>query len=116
MANTPRKMKDPTEAALSAIQDALNLRDAPATAPQRPNETPAADKLTDDHVDFGPRTRPPAMDEDLSREDVQLPLPGGEARSRRPPNDARQSVGQILQALQQRPSRAPYVFAFLFSI
>ena len=27
MANTPKKMKDPTEAALSAIQDALQVRD-----------------------------------------------------------------------------------------
>ena len=27
MANTPKKMKDPTEAALSAIQDALHVRD-----------------------------------------------------------------------------------------
>ncbi len=34
MANTPKKMKDPTEAALSAIQDALNVRDpAPEPAP-----------------------------------------------------------------------------------
>ena len=29
MANTPKKMKDPTEAALSAIQDALSVRDTP---------------------------------------------------------------------------------------
>ena len=29
MANTPKKMKDPTEAALSAIQDALAVRDRP---------------------------------------------------------------------------------------
>jgi len=28
MANTPKKIKDPTEAALSAIQDALSARDA----------------------------------------------------------------------------------------
>ncbi len=27
MANTPKKMKDPTEAALSAMQDALHVRD-----------------------------------------------------------------------------------------
>jgi hypothetical protein len=30
MANTPKKIKDPTEAALSAIQDALSARDAAA--------------------------------------------------------------------------------------
>ena len=32
MANTPKKIKDPTEAALSAIQDALSARDAAAEA------------------------------------------------------------------------------------
>ena len=30
MANNPKQIQDPTEAALSAIQDALNLRDAEA--------------------------------------------------------------------------------------
>ena len=48
MANTPKKMKDPTEAALSAIQDALNVRDPePATdaadaaaAPPAPDHFP----------------------------------------------------------------------------
>src|SRR5205814_3809289 len=54
MANTPKKMKDPTEAALSAIQDALHLKDdeepaaqttegsavpVPARAEEAPNET-----------------------------------------------------------------------------
>src|ERR1700692_1092607 len=29
MANTPKKVKDPTEVALSAIQEALNISDAP---------------------------------------------------------------------------------------
>ena len=28
MANTPKKVKDPTEVALSAIQEALNIGDA----------------------------------------------------------------------------------------
>ena len=30
MANNPKKVKDPTEVALSAIQEALNIADAPA--------------------------------------------------------------------------------------
>ena len=33
MANTPKKLQDPTEVALSAIQDALNLRDVPPGPP-----------------------------------------------------------------------------------
>src|SRR5262245_33491849 len=114
MANTPRKMKDPTEAALSAIQDALNLRDSSAPTPPRPAETPAVDKLPDEHLDFGPRPARPAMDEDLFRDERdQLSLPGVETPSRRAANDDRQSVGQILQGLQQRPSRMPYIVAFL---
>src|SRR5215216_6296153 len=36
MANTPKKIKDPTEAALSAIQDALSARDAAAAPPAPP--------------------------------------------------------------------------------
>src|SRR5262249_60725302 len=43
MANTPRKVQDPTEAALSAIQDALNLRDTdpePSPASRPPAPTP----------------------------------------------------------------------------
>ena len=32
MANTPKKITDPTEAALSAIQDALTARDTPVEA------------------------------------------------------------------------------------
>ncbi len=30
MANNPKKVKDPTEVALSAIQEALNIADAPS--------------------------------------------------------------------------------------
>src|SRR6266702_1886133 len=42
MANTPKKMKDPTEAALSAIQDALQVRDVdkPAESQATPMEAP----------------------------------------------------------------------------
>ncbi len=39
MANNPKKVKDPTEVALSAIQEALNISDAPAA---------------DNHARFGP--------------------------------------------------------------
>src|SRR5262245_9211542 len=114
MANIPRKMKDPTEAALSAIQDVLNLRAAPA---QTPGQAAASTEPAASDLDFGRRpARTPAMDEDLFRDDRdQLSLPGvGEQR--RAANDDRQSVGQILQALQQRPSRLPYLFALVFSV
>ena len=42
MANTPTKIKDPTEAALSAIQDALSARDAAVAEPQAPAAAPVA--------------------------------------------------------------------------
>ena len=41
MANTPKKMKDPTEAALSAIQDALQIRDEPAQPDTASTPAPA---------------------------------------------------------------------------
>jgi len=62
MANTPKKVKDPTEVALSAIQEALNISDTAAdtsrtasmrgeTAPQvAPPAPPAFDE-----PDFEPR-------------------------------------------------------------
>lgn len=116
MANNPRKMKDPTEAALSAIQDALNLREPPAQASLRPGDTPAAESAPADR-DFGRHTgRVPTMDEELFRDDQPL-LPGVEEQSqRRAANDDRQSVGQILQTLQQRPSRTPYVVALVLAL
>ncbi len=135
MANNPRKMKDPTEAALSAIQDALNLRDTPPQSGSHRDEAPIAEPPTPTDLDFPPRaTRAPAMDEDLFRDqhqregqlrdqresqlrESQLPLPGVEdGAQRRAANDDRQSVGQILQALQQRPPRTPYLIALLLSV
>ena len=47
MANTPKKMKDPTEAALSAIQDALQVKeDKPSGAEGNQATTP--DEPADD--------------------------------------------------------------------
>jgi transketolase len=44
MANTPKMMKDPTEAALSAIQDALQVRvDDPPKAPANPESAQQLD-------------------------------------------------------------------------
>src|SRR5947199_2704538 len=43
MANNPRKVQDPTEAALSAIQDALSLRDGEPSGSADAPILPAAD-------------------------------------------------------------------------
>jgi len=118
MANNPRKIKDPTEAALSAIQDALNLREPPPQATPRAGES--SEPATPGSLDFArSSTRAPAMDEELFRDerDIQPLLPGiPEPSQRRAANDDRPSIGQILQALQQRPSRAPYVVAAVLSL
>jgi len=96
-----KKTQDPTEAALSAIEDALNIgKDIPEVTspaaerdPARGNETGTSEPASEV---FAQRSR-----------GTRERLPRSAA------NDDRQSVGQILQALHQKPSRTP-IFAALF--
>ena len=107
MANNPKKVKDPTEVALSAIQEALNISDAPAdNRGAVRSEGPAASSVYDDSA-FD--TRPSA--------DRQSFEPIEEQRSpRRAANDDRETIGQILQAIQKgRPARNVYTLATLFA-
>src|SRR5437660_11387238 len=115
MANTP-KMKDPTEAALSAIQDALNVRDAepsgtmiapPTTA--LPAEEPASERAWP-----GLRSSK-APKSDHFEDEVRRAPPEDTDTLRRPANDDRESIGQILRTLQRRPARTSYVVAGVFS-
>src|SRR4051812_28504082 len=111
MANTPKKMKDPTEAALSAIQDALQVREE--AQPAVSEETPAGEALIhpdEPHSDApwpGLRSKQPAkpdmFDEDEERR-------GEDAGSIRRPaaNDDRESIGSILRSLQRRPAKTSY--------
>ena len=111
MANNPKKMLDPTEAALSAIQEALNLREG--------------DTMPDLGQDGG--GEPLASPEETGRRGMQAPpafaepgngASGGrkaETHGLRVANDDQQSIGQILQSLQRRPARASYVVAGVFS-
>jgi hypothetical protein len=113
MANNPKQIQDPTEAALSAIQDALNLRDAEAAAgTAEATEPDAAEREARRR-----QGRAAGVDDDLFFDGVapavEAPLPEPQ---RRAANDDRRSVGQILQSLQRRPSRAPFVAAGLFSV
>src|SRR3954469_21291935 len=111
MANNPKKVKDPTEVALSAIQEALNISDN-SVDPNRTggrSDTAAAEQPApqpfDDAFDFRPGPERPAF------ETVEEPL-----APRRAANDDRETIGQILQALQKgRPTRNVYMLATLFA-
>src|SRR6478736_5546311 len=114
MANTPKKVKDPTEVALSAIQEALNISDSAADTSRNAsmrNETapavaPPAPPVFDE-PSFEPR---PAANERAVFEPIEEP------RARRPANDDRETIGQLLQALQKgRPARSVYTFATIFA-
>src|SRR5271165_3772857 len=118
MANTPRKMQDPTEAALSAIQDALNLRETPPSAPAARIEPPPVE--TEPARDTRRRRGDAqAVDEDLFFETPPIAAnePGFEEPQlpRRAANDDRRSAGQVAQALQRRPAVRPYLVAGVFS-
>src|SRR6516225_8304616 len=109
MANHPKKSADPTEAALSAIQEALNVHEdeqPTSSAAEQPNlfSLPADE------------TQPAAALGDQEQVEKAAAnareLPDLAARAA---NDDQQSIGQILQALQRRPARSSYFVAALFS-
>ena len=144
MANNPKRIQDPTEAAMSAIQEALNLRDDPPATPRVTADADLGAPVSASNP-FAPpiaptepapparegRRRPtrsaPPIDEDLFlQETVGRAEPAAPVRTRtadveevrpsqRAANDDRQSVGQVLQSMQRRPSRAPYMAAFFLS-
>src|SRR5437016_6608021 len=116
MANNPKKVKDPTEVALSAIQEALNISDAPPAGRDEVSvhheAVPSVSPSYDDGA-FDVR----AGNDRQGRQDRQPFEPVEEQRfPRRPANDDRETIGQILQAIQQgRPARNVYALATLFA-
>jgi hypothetical protein len=111
MATNSKKI-DPTEAALSAIQEALNIRDEEEQAKARP-ERPAEPLLSleEPRQATAPATPAPEVvldSEAIGTRDLSTPPP-------KAANDDQQSIGQILRALQRRPARTPYFVAGLFS-
>src|SRR5437762_5957365 len=118
MANNPKKVKDPTEVALSAIQEALNISDGAAADSARSSV----------HSDAAPTNASstssastPAYNESAfdSRPNEDRPTfePIDEQRpTRRAANDDRETIGQILQAIQKgRPARNVYAIATAFA-
>ncbi len=112
MANNPKKVKDPTEVALSAIQEALNISDTTSDGsrnaiggelapPTMPSSAPA---YSEKPFDTRPSAERPAFD------------PIDEPRGpRRAANDDRETIGQLLQAIQKnQPARSVYTLASVF--
>ena len=107
MANTTKKIKDPTEAALSAIQDALSARDAAAAAEPQALPAPPVTAAEDPPSDWRTIKSATLDGEPGPAEEPSLP--------RRAANDDRESIGQILRTLQRRPARTSYVTATVFA-
>jgi hypothetical protein len=110
MANNPKKVKDPTEVALSAIQEALNINDLGESdnsggSAHAEVALPPASTFSEPSFEVRPDSDSPSFE------------PIGEIRqSRRPANDDRETIGQILQAIQKgRPARNVYTFATIFA-
>src|SRR5271170_3442488 len=116
MANYPKKMMDPTEAALSAIQEALNIRDDEDQDQDQAQSEPRA--RAEGRPEGRPEDRPEGMSDlfagdprsrgQSSQAAYQESIDTGAigtrdlaAQSGRVANDDQQSVGQVLRALQQ---------------
>ena len=110
MANPP-KVKDPAEAALSAVEEALKLDFGGPNDTEEPSTGSAADAT-------------PAHSTDA---ETPVPTEGAEvstARRRRTgrgarpaaANDDRRSIGNLIYALQRRPSNAPFWLALVLSV
>src|SRR5215472_1925651 len=115
MAIYSKKGKDPTEVALSAIQDALNIRASDVAPIRNAGPGPAASAM--ETLDDDPL---PRVVRGAKREiPIEMPAssPGRDERDIvRAANDDRESMGQVLQSLQRRPARAPFVIASLFTV
>src|SRR5262249_49407650 len=98
MANSPKKITDPTEAALSAIQEALSARD-PAREPE-PYSLPP-DDAAEPHAPLSePIPEPQTLEAtEPSWHAMRADVPLGEdplqepSALRRPANDDRESIG-----------------------
>src|ERR1700692_707183 len=109
MANNPKKVKDPTEVALSAIQEALNISDVSAAdnnrSSVRSDVTPTNSSSTSGYDEAAFATRP-SPDRPVF-EPIEEPR-----TTRRAANDDRETIGQILQAIQKgRPARGMFTVA-----
>ena len=115
MAKTPSKAKDATEEAMSAIQEALKVRDAEMkSAPARTNRTakPADPEIRPDPAGRAGRIPSPSLSDDDLFGEIRI----GDGEPRRPANDDQKSMGQILQTLRPRAARTGYIAAAIGSL
>src|SRR5271170_7674938 len=110
MANSPKKIVDPTEAALSAIQEALKVRDDEDKPDHRPDSIPEPPSSFADE-----RWRDAPSGPSLFDTNDAIGAPSTDPRVFPVANDDQQSIGQVLQALQNRPARTSYLVAAIFS-
>jgi len=108
MANIPKKSVDPTEEALTAIQEALSSGPA---APAAATPAPAA---ADDERDLAPA--PPPAAADLFIEEPQPTTWDSDETRPRAANDDRANLGQMLQAMHRRPPRLPQILAHVAAV
>src|SRR6476646_967975 len=124
MANNPKKAKDPTEVALSAIQEALNISEpepgrnsAPPVDLDMPPPPPVMPSAAPSYSDPAPSYSEPDYEPRASAADRPMFDPIEEPRvTRRAANDDRETIGQLLQSLQKgRPARSVYTPATIFA-
>src|SRR5919107_968929 len=118
-----RELKqDPTEAALSAVEQALST-EFPARSEEAAEDTPSGPRLpevSDNELGeaSGPRAAPAPIAPPGARRPAEERAQNGVVAPDRSAvaNDDRRDVGALLQALQARASRTPYVLAALAAI
>src|ERR1700758_3261194 len=97
MANTPKKVKDPTEVALSAIQEALNIND---TAPDS-SRSAVGDDVPPPPVNPTTSLNEPSFEVRPNTDGSVFESIDGIRQTRRAANDDREAIGQALQAIQR---------------
>ncbi len=118
MANNPQKSKDaskdPTEQAISAIEDALNVRNSDLRIEPSFQHNDANEAARDSSRDSAPI---PPVSADLFHEPEQPTQWASDDNAlRQPANDDRANMGVILQTLRRRRARAPYVIASIAAL
>ncbi len=124
---TQKKATDPTEAALSAIEEALALSiNGAQSAAQEHRDAPSrvVERHSAERTKSEIRPRPSTLAARIKTEEESASANDAAAAdfepsngpAGRPANDDRREIGTILQALQARPSNRPYAFAFAGSL